>query len=163
MCDSYLEKDWADFRSRDARFLLDESFRPLYEDLTTNVDVLCAPLDIKNAVAFREHVLYDFRRQVLNGFERWLLWIGAVGSNYLAGPNDVSAEDLISGVFYGLMTQHPLDDSIESHLMLDAFRRSRADLVAASEHDLGEYLRAQPEEALKSVAENVKGIYHELA
>ena len=61
------------------------------------------------------------------------------------------------------MTQHPLDDSIESHLMLDALRRSRTDLSDASEHDLGEYLRAQPEDALKRLAENVKGIYHELA
>ena len=99
VCDSYLEKDVADFRSRDARFLLDESFRPLYAEFTTNVDVLCAPLDVKNAIAFREHFLCDFRREVLDGFEHWLSWTGAVGSSKLAGPMDVSAEDLIGGVF----------------------------------------------------------------
>ena len=163
VCDSYLEKDVADFRSRDARFLLDESFRPLYAELTTNVDVLCASLDVKNAVALREHAIYDFRREVLDGFERLLSRTGAVGSSKLAGPGGVSVEALVGGMFYALMTQHPLDDSIESHLMLDALRRSATDLSGASEHDLGEYLRAQPEEALKRLAENVKGIYHELA
>lgn len=163
VCDSYLEKDVAEFRSRDARLLLDESFKPLYTELTTNVDVLCASLDTKNAAAFRGQALCDFRCEVLDGFEHWLSWTGAVGSSKLAGPSGVSAEDLVGGVFYALMTQHPLDDSIESHLMLDALRRSRTDLSSASEHDLGEYLRAQPQETLKRVAENVKGIYHELA
>jgi hypothetical protein len=149
VCDSYLEKDAADFRSEDARFLLDESFRPLYAELKANVDVLCTSLDGKNAVAFREHVLHDFQREVLEGFEHWLSCAGTVGLSKVAGPGNVSAEDLVGGVFYALMTQHPLDDSIESHLMLDALRRSRTDLSGASEHDLGVYLRAQSEESLK--------------
>ena len=163
VCDSYLEKNVADFRSRDGRFLLDNSLRPLYVQLTTNADVLCASLDVKNAVAFREHVIYDFRREVLDGFESWLSWTGGVGSSKLAGPAGVSAQDLVGGMFYALMTRHPLDDSTESHLMLDALRRSATSLSGASEDELGDYLRAQPEGSLKRIAENVKGIYHELA
>ena len=157
ICDSYLEKSLSDFKAKDARALLDESLRPLYVELSNHVDVLCAPLDAKNSMAFKHHVLVDFRRVVLNGFDDWLS--DAAGLNL----GQEAFESLLAGMFYALMTRHPLDDSLESGLMLEALRRSTTRLASASEDELGDYLREHDEESLKKIAVNVKGIYHELA
>ena len=163
VCDSYLEKEASLFHTRDAKFLLDESFKPLYAELTANIEVLCVALDVKNALALRAHALHDFQGEVLDGWDGWLALTGAVGLSNRIEAGGPAVEDLIGGAFYGLMSRHPLDDSVESHLMLEALRRSRSDLSDASEHDLGEYLRSLSPDQLKHAAENVKGIYHELA
>ncbi len=156
VCDSYLAMDASEFKSRDAKFLLEESLRPLYDELVDNTGVLCQPLDNKHAIAFRQHILTDFRRVVIDGFEAWLA--GPTGLEF----QKLSAEAFIGGVFYALMTRHALDDSIESQLVLDALRRSSLKLNDASEDSLGDYLRGQSEDGLKHVADSVKGIYHEL-
>lgn len=154
ICDAYLSKPVFDFKSREAKTLLENSFRPLYLDLTENVDVLSAPLDNKHTVAFRQHALTDYRRVVLDGFEK--LIEGSIG---LGG---VPADAVVGGVFYALMTRDALDDSVESQLVLAALRRYKSDLLDATEAELGDYLRELPESSLKPVAESVKGIYHEL-
>lgn len=153
ICDAYLSKPVFDFRSREAKTLLENSFRPLYVDLTENVDVLSAPLDNKHTVAFRQHALTDYRRVVIDGFEKLI-----EGSTGFGG---VPADAAVGGVFYALMTRHALDDSVESQLVLAALRRYKSDLSDATEAELGDYLRELPESSLKPVAESVKGIYHE--
>lgn len=154
ICDAYLSKAVGDFTARDAKTLLENSFRPLYADLLVNVDILCAPLDNKHTIAFRQHVLTDYRRVVIEGFEKLI-----EGS---AGRGGVPADAVVGGVFYALMTRHALDDSMESQLVLSALRRFKSELSGASEYELGDYLRQLPESSLKPVAESVKGIYHEL-
>ena len=154
VCDAYLAKPVDDFRAEEATTLLENSLRPLYAELVANVDVLVAPLDKKHTIAFRQHVLTDYRRVVIEGFEQFI-----EGS---AGLGGVSADAVVGGVIYALMTRHALDDSVESQLVLAALRRFKTELAGASEEELGDYLRDLPDSSLKPVAESVKGIYHEL-
>ena len=154
ICDAYLSKAVGDFRVREAKTLLENSLRPLYADLTANVDVLSVPLDNKHTIAFKQHVLTDYRRVVIDGFEKLI-----EGSANLGG---LPVDAVLGGVFYALMTRHALDDSVESQLVLAALRRFKSDLSGASEGELGDYLRELPESSLRPVAESVKGIYHEL-
>ncbi len=65
-------------------------------------------------------------------------------------------------MLYALLTQSVIDDSIESQLVLDALRRSDLELVGASESEISSYLAGYDEEQLKGIANNIKGIYHEL-
>ncbi len=71
-------------------------------------------------------------------------------------------DGLIGGVFYALLTQTALDGSPEQSLVLEALRRSDGDLKEASEAEISEHLHSLSPEQLQGVANNVKGIYHEL-
>ncbi|MDM0045702.1 hypothetical protein QTH91_14525 [Variovorax dokdonensis] len=72
------------------------------------------------------------------------------------------AHSVIGGVFAALLTGEPLDDSMQSRLVLQAIRRSTISLANASAAEIGDYLRSLSPEQLRGVASNVKGIYHEL-
>lgn len=52
--------------------------------------------------------------------------------------------------------------SFDQKLVLEALRRSSGDLTEASDAELGEYLRGFDQAGLRGVANNVKGMYHEL-
>ena len=52
--------------------------------------------------------------------------------------------------------------SVEEELVLDALRRSRNDLMEASESALASYIRDLEPNQFRGVVSNVKGIYHEL-
>lgn len=73
-----------------------------------------------------------------------------------------SYEYVIGGVFYALLTRTAVDDSVESQLVLDALRRSSTSLDGASEADLSNYLDAYDADQLKGIANNIRGIYHEV-
>ncbi|MNZ12501.1 hypothetical protein D3C78_293770 [compost metagenome] len=152
--DEYLAGPPEEFTEREAEQLLVNVFRPLLEELQRHREEICANLDGKHAVAFRQHILTDFRRVVIEGFEGFIAGYPFKG---FAG-----AEYVIGGVFYALLSQSAVGAELESQLVLDALRRSSNALADASEAELGEYLRDLSPEALKGLAANVKGIYHEL-
>ena len=152
--DEYLAAPPEQFTEREAEQLLVNVFRPLLEELQRHQVAICANLDGKHAVVFRQHVLTDFRRVVIEGFEDFIAGYTFKG---FAG-----AEYVIGGVFYALLSQSAVGAEVESQLVLDALRRSSNALADSNEAELGEYLRDLSPEALKGLAANVKGIYHEL-
>lgn len=152
--DEYLEGRIEQFTEQEAEQLLKHVFRPLLEELERHQNEICTNLDGKHAVAFRQHILTDFRRVVIAGFDDFISGCPFKGFG--------GAEYAIGGVFYALLTQSALGADVESQLVLDALRRSSNALASASEEALGEYLRALSPESLRGLAANVKGIYHEL-
>lgn len=152
--DDHLANPPERFTEREAEQLLVNVFRPLLAELQRHVQAICTNLDGKHAVAFRQHSLTDFQRVVIEGFEGFI-------TNY-AFKGFVGAEYVIGGVLYALLSQSAVASDVESQLVLDALRRSSNALASASEDELGEYLRDFSPEALKGLAANVKGIYHEL-
>lgn len=152
--DDYLANPSERFTQKEAELLLVNFFRPLLAELQLHREPICLSLDTKHAVAFRQHVLTDFRRVVIEGFE------GFIENSPLKGL--ASAEYVIGGVFYALLTDTAVGNDVESQLVLDALRRSSSSLSGASEGELGEYLRDLSPDALRGVGVNVKGIYHEL-
>ena len=134
--------------------LLNNTLLPLQALLTEHADAICGNLDVKHAVAFRQHVLVDFQRVVIDGFNQFIEPGSAAKSR--------SYEYVIGGVFYALLTRTAVDGSVESALVLDALRRSSTSLGGASEAELSDYLDGCDAEQLKGIANNIKGIYHEV-
>jgi hypothetical protein len=154
ICDDYLASPVERFGPQDAHVLLTNVFLPLQQDLTKGADELCAPLDVKHAVAFRQHALVDFRRVIVEDFTRY--------SARESAPVSLDVDFIIGGVIYALMSRSAVDSSIESQLVLAALRRCKSSLEDASESDIGDYLRSLSDDGLRGAAENAKGIYHEL-
>lgn len=134
----------------EAELFVEQSLVPFHQFLNTNQDAICSRLDVKNAVSYRQHVLPDFQRVVIDGFR-----------NY-AQRAPVSIDGLIGGVFYALLTNLALDGSDEQGFVLDALRRSTTALHDATEAELGSYLQELSPDQLRGVASNVKGIFHEI-
>jgi hypothetical protein len=151
--DDHLNSKSGSFNAEAARLLLQNTLLPLQVMLVASEETICANLDVKNAVAYRQHVLIDFQRVVIDGFNHF---IGETNT-----MRQVHYEYVIGGVLYALMTRTAVDDSVESQLVLDALRRSDNDLVHASEAQLSDYLDNYDAEQLKGIANNIKGIYHE--
>ena len=152
--DDYLESPPELFTQKEAELLFAKFFRPLLLELTDNTDAICENLDGRHSVIFRQHVLTDFKRVVIAGFERFIEGYPLKGF--------YNAEYVIGGVFHGLITQTAVSGDFESQLVLDALRRSTGSLSRATESQLGDYLQELSPESLKGVGSNVKGIYHEL-
>lgn len=134
--------------------LLNNTLRPLQAMLSEHTNDICLNLDGKNAVAFRQHVLIDFQRVVVDGFNNFIVSGSATKSR--------SYEYVIGGVFYALLTRTAVDGGMESQLVLDALRRSAKTLEGTTEAELSDYLDGYGAEQLKGIASNVKGIYHEV-
>ncbi|MEP2298996.1 MAG: hypothetical protein ABJJ39_02140, partial [Kangiellaceae bacterium] len=127
-----------------------DSLQKLHEHLEENADSICANLDGKNSLKYSQHILTDFKPAVLDGFQ------------FYAAKLPISPAGLVAGVFYSLLTQTALGGSQEQDLVLEAIRRSKTELNAADEVEISEYLSGLTPEQLRGVANNVKGIYHEL-
>ncbi|MEP6356061.1 MAG: hypothetical protein ABJ081_05220 [Hyphomicrobiales bacterium] len=127
-----------------------DSLQKLHEHLEENADSISANLDGINSLKYNQHILTDFKPAVLDGFQ------------FYAAKSPLSPAGLVAGVFYSLLTQTALDGSLEQDLVLDAIRRSKTELNAADEVEISEYLSGLTPERLRGVANNVKGIYHEL-
>lgn len=152
--DEYLANSPEQLAEQEAELLLSNIYRPLLKELEVHQEAICAHLDGKHAIAFRQHVLTDFRRVVIEDFENYIddyVFKGFAGAEYAIG-----------GVLYALLSQSAISSDVESQLVLDALRRSSKALANASEGELGEYLRDLSPDALRGLAANVKGIYHEL-
>ena len=153
MIDEFLQDKTGVFKPAVAHNILDKSFLPLQSMLVESTDSICKNLDRKHAVMFRQHVLIDYQRVVINGFNHYIESKDVLQSH--------GVEYLIGGVFYALLSRTAVDGSEESQLVLEALRRSDNSLVGASESQLSDYLSNYDAEQLKGIANNVKGIYHE--
>jgi len=133
---------------------LDRILLPLYQMLDENADAICEHLDSRHRLVLRQHVLVDFERVVIRGYRYW------ANNATAAAPADI--EYIIGGAFYALLTRTALDDSPQSQLVLQALRRSAQELIDATEGEISDYLDRYSDAQLKGIANNVKGIYHEL-
>ena len=79
-----------------------------------------------------------------------------------AGVTRRSAAVVLAVTFQRLIDDPGRGWSAEEALVLDALRRSRRDLVEASDADLAAYIAGLEPDQLRGVVSNVKGIYHEL-
>jgi len=122
----------------------------LHKHLEKNTDSICSNLNQKNEIKYRQHILKDFKPKVLDGLKSF------------SSKVDISSAGIVAGVFYSLLTRTALDGSVEQDLVLEALRRSKIELHDATEEELSEYLNGLSPEQLQGVANNVKGIYHEL-
>jgi hypothetical protein len=154
MIDDYLEGSDGDFSADSANTFLNDTLIPLQTLLQENSESICENLDRKNAIAFRQHVLRDFGPAIIDPFSSFVASSRAKKSLHY--------DYVIGGVLYALLTRSAVDDSLESRLVLAALRRSDNALAAASEAELSRYLNSYDAEQLKGIANNVKGIYHEL-
>lgn len=68
----------------------------------------------------------------------------------------------IATVFSNLLNKHFVTNGIDEKLVIEALQRSNNSLHEASLFELGAYLSAMDEEQLKGLANNIKGIFHEL-
>lgn len=68
----------------------------------------------------------------------------------------------IAAVLMNLRNQWMVSNTIEEQLILDAIRRSNSALHDASTTELGNYVRGLDDVQLRGLANNIKGIYHEL-
>jgi hypothetical protein len=154
MIDDFLADETRSVDVDVATDLLNNTLLPLQALLANNAHAICLNLDGRNAVAFRQHVLVDFQRVVIDGFNQFIESGSATKSR--------SYEYVIGGVFYALLTRTAVDGSVESQLVLDALRRSTASLDSVSEAELSNYLDGYDADQLKGIANNIKGIYHEV-
>lgn len=150
-----LEDDRKTLLVDDAKKLLDNTLRPMHELLVKNADMVAANLDSKNAIAFKQHAIVDFEKKVINGFEYWI-------QDEAVSQIKNHVEFAIAGVIYALITQTAIDDSPESQLALDAIRRVRSDWAEASEAEISSVISSYSKEQLAGLANNAKGIYHEM-
>jgi len=152
--DDHLRVGKNTFSAGQAKALLRDTLLPLREMLVENTDAICGNLDRKHRVIYRQHVLRDFGSAVVDPFEEFVEEQDA--------HRNLDYEYIIGGVVYALLSGAPLDDIDGAHLVFSALRRSDPDLAGASEAELAEYLSGYDGEQLKGIANNVKGIYHEL-
>lgn len=75
---------------------------------------------------------------------------------------DKTAVITIASVFSNLINKVSLHFSIDENLVIDALRRSNNDLADMPLSDMGDYIRSMDKDAMRGLANNVKGIYHEL-
>jgi len=140
--------------SEEAQLLLNNTLKPLHQTLIDETDNITKNLDKKNSVLFRQHALTDFKNVVIDGFEFFI--------NDAKKSSHRYPEYVIAGVIYSLLSNSPVDDSIESQIALDAIKRMRNEWNDATETQLNDALADYEPEQLKGIANNVKGIYHEL-
>jgi hypothetical protein len=128
-----------------------QTLQPFQRFLEDNQEDVCSRLDVKNKISYRHHAITDFKLVAIRDFKI-----------FTQRQSTLSAEGIIGGVFYGLLSHTALDGTPEQVLVLEALRRSDGDLANASEAELSEYLHAFSPQQMQGVANNVKGIYHEL-
>ena len=135
--------------------LLLNTLRPIFDLLNENAESIISSLDVKNGIAFKQHAIIDFEKNVLDGFQHFIS--GETASRRLRYPAYA-----IVGVVYALLNHEEVDGSRESQLVLAALRRSSNVFETASEQELAELLSLYDPEGLKGLVSNVKGIYHEM-
>jgi hypothetical protein len=140
---------------QEAELLLENTLKPLHNILQDSADDIAKNLDLKNRVAFKEHAIVDFENQIIDGFEFFI-------TEEIKTRRTRYPEFAISGVIYALLTQTAVDDSRESQLALEAIRRVRNDWNGASEPELSSGLSQYDPEQIRGLANNAKGIYHEM-
>ena len=148
--DELLAQDPIQLSGAEAQLFLQNTLVPYHKALVDEAEDMCSRLDKKNAFAYRQHVLKDFEPTVIAGF------------SHFVEQSDFGIESLIGGVIYALLTRTALDGSAEQDAVLAALRRSNNELSDLSESQISDYLAQQSPEQLQGIANNTKGIYHEI-
>ena len=73
-----------------------------------------------------------------------------------------TAVTTVATVFANLINKAQLQLSTDEQLVVEALRRSSNALSDMSLSEMGNYLRSMDDDSLRGLANNVKGIYHEL-
>jgi hypothetical protein len=112
------------------------------------------------------HFKHEFRKKALPNFKKYVLnrysnEFGRVNLPHLL-YKERSAMIVVSTVLWKLWKQNFTFDTPEELVVLDALRRSRSSLNDATIRDLGSYIEGLDPAQMKGLANNVKGIYHEL-
>ena len=139
----------------EAESLLETNLRPTHALLKTNADSIQNNLDLRNRIAFKQHAIFDLEKNVLDGFDHFI-------DSEKASRRMKYPAYAISGVIYALLNQEEVAHNRESGLVMDALRRSKNEWKNASDQEIGESLSNYDPDALKGLANNVKGIYHEM-
>ena len=150
-----LEDPERDLGMQEAALLLENTLKPLHISLQINAENIAKNLDIKNRVAFEQHALKDFKRQVIDGFEFFI-------DEQTQTRRALYPEFAITGVIYALLSETAIDDSVESQLALEAIRRVRNDWHEVTEAEISSTLSQLDPEQIRGLANNAKGIYHEI-
>lgn len=149
-----LEKKDIHIDAYDAQIMLDNTLRPLHQFLIDESNNITNNLDNKNSLLYRQHAITDFKNQVIDGFEFFI--------NESQKTSHINSEYVIGGVIYALLSNSVVDDSDESQIALQAIKRLKSNWHDASESELSAALSEYEPEQLKGIANNIKGIYHEL-
>lgn len=139
----------------DAKQLLENTLKPMHQLLLSQSEDIVQYLDNKNAIAFRQYALIDFEKQVIDGFDYFI-------TAEQQHQKKHHVEFAIAGVIYALLTRTAVDDSEASQLALEAIRRVRGDWAECSESEISDVLASYSKEQLQGLANNAKGIYHEM-
>lgn len=127
----------------------------LHENLTKNKSTICSNLDYRNRTAFENRAILNFERRVLRAFE-----------NYTHAQHKhertIYPEVAIASTLFELINAAPLDDTRETQLVIEALRRIRIDWSNASPTTIGFDLSGYNADQLRGIANNCKGVYHEL-
>ncbi|RPJ68216.1 hypothetical protein DRW07_02065 [Alteromonas sediminis] len=144
------------FSVDDARCLLEQTLKPLHALLKEHSDTICKRLDNKNAIAYEQHGLIDFQKKVIEGFEFFI-------KEKAQQRRQRYPEFAVAGVIFALLTDFELDNSKETQLALEAIRRVRSDWNEDTPNaEIGQTLASFNDEQMRGLANNAKGIYHEL-
>ena len=150
--------------------LLDGFLTPLSNMLNDEKAFILSQLDDKHHLLFQEHALNDFKGEVIDGFEYFIKYVAdkqnpnhyvAPKRKYNPEPNQAPAF-AIGGMMYALLNAYEIIETPDNNLAIEALRRMNKSWANLNDVELGNALSKYDHEALKGVANNAKGIYHEL-
>jgi hypothetical protein len=152
--DEQLEKE-SNMNVEQAAALLHFSLVPLNELLIEHADAIAVNLDQTHRIKLRHHAIVDFEERVIRGFDYFIREETSLGQKHTPAY-------AITGVLYALLTQTAVADTPETQLALEAIRRVKGSWAEATEAQISADLADYSPEALKGIANNAKGIYHEM-
>lgn len=130
----------------------------LHEALIENEEPIAANLSSKYRLRFSRRVIPDFGAKVVDVYKAHFERVNLPHLLY----RERAAMVIVTTVLWKLWRQEFTFDTVEEQLVIEALRRSKAELSDASLADLGSYVSSFDSAELKGLANNVKGIYHEL-
>jgi hypothetical protein len=123
--------------------------------LIEHADAIAVNLDQTHRIKLRHHAIVDFEERVIRGFDYFIREETSLGQKHTPAY-------AITGVLYALLTQTAVADTPETQLALEAIRRVKGSWAEATEAQISADLADYSPEALKGIANNAKGIYHEM-
>ncbi|TRX56701.1 glycine zipper family protein [Thalassomonas sp. M1454] len=136
----------------EAKVLLNDVINPLNEQLKNHKNMIMEELNETNKIRFQEHALTDFQGNVVNGFKYYIK----------NTPYKMSPVFAISGVVFALLSSQEIEGTPENLIAIEALKRMNNEWSDYTHSELGAALSSYSLESLKGVANNAKGIYHEL-
>jgi hypothetical protein len=171
LAEQYAQSDQGVYLPKEeAQGILDGFLRPLHDLLLDQKVNISNELDDKHALLFEQHALADFEGAVLNGFEYFINVLAAEQSinDYIAPKKIYNPECnqapafAIGGIIYALLNDIEIADTQENLLAIEALTRMNNSWAELDHAGLSDALQQYDDEGLKGIANNAKGIFHEL-